>query len=226
MDFERIFYSARAKAEEWGIALTKAQLIIVLVLCSLLAGGALLLNARNRPAKVMVTEAAPKKPEATTGASGSTSAGYSKSNRPAEKVVVHVGGAVARPGVYEMPKGARVNDAVALAGGAQAEADLDAVNLASRLSDGQRIYIPKKGQPAPAVVGDEFGAGQADSPLDLNSATVEELDKLPGVGKVLAKRIVDYRASHGGFRSVEELQRVDGIGSRKFQELKDKVRVD
>lgn len=224
MHLEQIFYSARAKAEEWGIALTKAQLIVVLALCSLLAGGILFLNVRSRPARVMVTEAAPKKPEAAASPSKSSSAGSSKSNRPAEKVVVHVGGAVARPGVYELPKGARVNDAVALAG-AQAEANLDAVNLASKLSDGQRIYIPKKGQPAPAIVGDGSST-EGGFPLDLNSATAEDLDKLPGVGEVLAKRIVDYRTSHGGFRSVEELQRVDGIGSRKFQELKDKVKVD
>ncbi len=224
MALERIFCAAKGKAEKWGIAITKAQLVIVIALCALLAGGVFVLSARARPAKVLVTSAAPKKQETAAKASGSESVGSSKSNERAEKVVVHVGGAVSRPGVYELPKGARVNDAVASAGGAQAEANLDAVNLASRLSDGQRIYIPKKGQPAPVMA--DGSSSEADSPLDLNSATVEELDKLPGVGEVLAKRIVEYRTSHGGFRSVEELQRVDGIGSRKFQQLKGKVKVD
>ncbi|MCL5292169.1 MAG: ComEA family DNA-binding protein [Actinobacteria bacterium] len=212
MDIESLRFAIRDRIEDWGLGLTRAQLISITALVIILVAGILLLYSRSRPARVMVLNAAPKREETKA--------------RVVEKVVVHVSGSVARPGIYELPKGSRVNDAFTAAGQPLPEADLNSVNLASKLMDGQRVYLPKKGESAPAVQAGGSGGAAARLPLDLNTATIEELDKLPGVGEVLAKRIVNYRTAHGGFRRVEELQRVEGIGARKFENLKDQVRVE
>lgn len=134
------------------------------------------------------------------------------------QIVVDVGGRVRHPGLVTLPTGARVADAIAAAGGALRPGDLAAVNLAARVSDGQLLLV--------GVPGAANGAGTTDGssgPVDLNSATVDQLDALPGVGPVLAQRIVDWRQQHGGFRSVDELQQVPGIGARKFADLKSLV---
>jgi competence protein ComEA len=148
-------------------------------------------------------------------------------------VTVHVAGHVAHPGVYAVPAGARVADAVVAAGGAAADADLELLNLASRLSDGERVYVPAKGEVAPAVVvspaagGGAAGsqAGAAAGPVDLNTATAEQLEALPGVGPATSKAILAYRASHGRFRSVTELLEVPGIGPAKLEALRPLVKV-
>ncbi|MBM3146811.1 MAG: helix-hairpin-helix domain-containing protein [Actinobacteria bacterium] len=154
---------------------------------------------------------------------------------PAE-VVVDVCGAVVRPGVYRLSPEARVCDAVDLAGGATAKAELSAVNLAARLVDGQQIVIPEKGAPAGAGVtaatSDGGGAGGTDAVGDgstalvnLNTATLEQLDALSGVGPATAQKIIDFREANGGFSSVEQLLDVSGIGDAKFAALKDLVTV-
>jgi competence protein ComEA len=137
--------------------------------------------------------------------------------------VVHVAGAVRRPGVYRLRAGARVADAVRRAGGARRRADLGAVNLAAELQDGRQVLVPpraKAGAPAHA------GAAPAPGvPLDLNTATLEQLDELDGIGPATAQQIVSYREAHGGFGSVEELDQVPGIGETRLAALRDKVRV-
>jgi competence protein ComEA len=141
-------------------------------------------------------------------------------------VVVAVAGKVRRPGLVKLPTGSRVADAVAAAGGALPGVDLVSVNLARKLVDGEQIIV---GDPAPAVP----PAGAAPARLgptaggvvNLNAATVAELDALPGVGPVLAQRIVDYRTQHGPFSSVEQLREVSGIGSAKFANLRSRVTV-
>jgi len=138
-------------------------------------------------------------------------------------VVVDVGGRVRHPGLVTLPSGARVADAIAAAGGALRLSDLTTINLAARVSDGELLLVGVPGGGAGA--GADAGGGPASGPIDLNSASVDQLDALPGVGPVLAQRIVTWRQQHGGFHSVDELEQVPGIGARKFEDLKSLVAV-
>jgi competence protein ComEA len=140
------------------------------------------------------------------------------------RVTVHVAGAVHRPGVYRLAPGARVNDALRRAGGPRPRADLDAVNLAAKLEDGRQVLVPRRGAapagaqvPAGATVG--AAAAAPTQPVNLNTATLEQLDTLDGVGPGIAQRILDYRQQHGGFRRVEELGEVSGIGAKRLAAL-------
>ena len=141
-----------------------------------------------------------------------------------DEVVVHVAGAVVRPGIVSLPATARVVDAVAAAGGATVLADLAALNLARTVTDGERIEVPERGSPATGT-GSEAPPGgfDAEGRLDLNRATAQELETLPGIGPVLAQRIVEHRAAHGPFTSTGGLREVPGIGERSFQRLADLV---
>ena len=139
------------------------------------------------------------------------------------RVAVHVAGRVRHPGLVRLAAGSRVLDAVRAAGGTTPGADLDAVNLARKLVDGEQVRIPARGQAVAAPPAGVPG-GQAAGPLDLNTATAEQLDTLPGVGEVTAGRIVAYRSAHP-FTSVDELLEVPGIGERRFEQLKDLVTV-
>jgi competence protein ComEA len=146
----------------------------------------------------------------------------------AETLVVHVAGAVRRPGLVRLPAGARVADAVAAAGGAARNAELASVNLARPVVDGEQLVVLARGQgPAVAAPPPSGGsaAGPSGAPIDLNSATLEQLDTLPGVGPVLAQRILDWRAEHGRFGSTDELREVSGIGEATFADIKPLVRV-
>jgi len=145
-------------------------------------------------------------------------------------VVVHVAGAVVTPGVHELAAGARVLDAVRAAGGPDGDADLDGLNLASPLVDGQRVYVPVAGEVDPASVPSGAADGASapahpSGPLDLNTATAEQLESLPGVGPSTAAAIVDDRDRNGPFASVDDLDRVPGIGPTKLAALRDLVTV-
>jgi competence protein ComEA len=137
-------------------------------------------------------------------------------------VVVYVAGAVSSPGVYTLRTPARVTDALAAAGGPAAEADLDVVNLAATVRDGERIYVPKVGEVVPAVVaGDTISDGSVPTgPVDVNTATVDQLDVLPGVGPATAAAIVAYRDQHGPFQTVDQLGDVRGIGPSKLDAIR------
>jgi competence protein ComEA len=156
--------------------------------------------------------------------------------RPAptdEPLRVHVAGAVVRPGVYEMEENSRVEDAVEAAGGFVVEADKNALNLAAHLEDGERLDIPyvagfipdeesgfvviTEGTPSPLAGGDDL--------VDINTASVEELDKLPGIGATIAQRIVEYRETNGPFATIEDIINVPGIGTATFEEIKDLITV-
>jgi competence protein ComEA len=143
------------------------------------------------------------------------------STTEAAEVVVAVSGKVRRPGLVRLPAGARVADAVEAAGGAQPGADLTALNLARRVVDGELIPV---GVPPPPGTAATPGHGPPGK-VNLNTATLQELDSLPGVGPVLAQRILDHRESSGGFRSVGDLRNVDGIGASRFEDLKDLVTI-
>jgi competence protein ComEA len=136
-------------------------------------------------------------------------------------VVVDVAGAVRRPGVYRLPAGARVVDAIDRAGGPAAGAMLEAINRAARLTDGQQVSVPARG-PAGAPVG-VVGAVADEGPISLGSATVEQLDTIDGIGPVTAQKIVEYRDQHGGFSSVEQLDDVSGIGPATMESLRPRL---
>jgi competence protein ComEA len=139
----------------------------------------------------------------------------------AAKLVVHVAGAVRQPGLYELADGSRVSDAVARAGGATAKADTAAVNLAAPLADGIQVLIPSRvAGPAGAAAGAEGAPGRR---VSLSSATLAELDALPGVGPVTAQKILDHRAQHGGFSSVDDLDAISGIGPARIEQLRELV---
>jgi len=140
---------------------------------------------------------------------------------PSPKLVVHVAGAVRKPGLYRLSEGKRVADAVARAGGATAPADTAAINLAAPLADGMQVIVPRR-LPAPPGAAEPSAAGPAGR-VSLGSATVEQLDSLPGVGPVTAQKIVDYRAAHGGFRSVDDLDAIPGIGPARLEQLRELV---
>ncbi len=140
------------------------------------------------------------------------------------RVTVHVAGAVRRPGVYRLTAGARVDDALRSAGGPRGHADLAAVNLAAKLEDGRQVLVPERA-PSGAVAGaGPAGAatqatGAPAGPINLNTATLEQLDTLDGVGPGIAQRILDYREQHGGFSRVEEIGEVPGIGAKRLATL-------
>ena len=134
----------------------------------------------------------------------------------AAQLVVDVAGAVKHAGLYRLPQGSRIADAVARAGGATARAQLELVNLAAPLADGEQVLVPARG---PGVAGAAAGPSPT-APVDLNSATIEQLDALPGVGPVTAQKIVDYRQAHGPFRSVDELDAIPGIGPARIENLR------
>jgi competence protein ComEA len=141
----------------------------------------------------------------------------------AQRVTVHVAGAVRRPGLYRLAEGKRVADAVARAGGATAKADTAAINLAAPLADGIQVLVPSRVVVAAgsSAAGSSEAGSAAAGPVSLSSATVEQLDALPGVGPVTAQKIVDYRAEHGGFRSVDDLDAIPGIGPARIEQLRD-----
>ena len=184
---------------------SRRQALVVLgVLAVLLAVGSRLL-LRPAPAQqvapaVTSTEAAPP---------------------PEPRVFVDVVGAVRRPGLYRLPQSARIADALARAGGATQKADLEQVNLAAPLADGEQVVVPRKtaGGSAPASTSAGPGSPSA-GPVHLSTATLEQLDGLPGIGPVTAQKILDYRAQHGAFRSVEELDAVPGIGPARIDQLR------
>ncbi len=135
-------------------------------------------------------------------------------------LVVDVAGAVRRPGVYRMPAGSRVNDAVERAGGASGRAELEAVNLAARLADGQQVVVPERaaaGSPVAAAASGEEG------PISLGTATVEQLEEIQGIGPVTAGDIVKFRDEHGGLSSVEQLDQVAGIGPATMAALRERL---
>ena len=145
----------------------------------------------------------------------------------ATKVIAHIAGAVVTPGIVTLRDGQRVVDAIAAAGGARPDADLDQLNLAARVADGERIFVSVRG--APIVASSDGGAGESSSsgvksgPIHLNSATSSDLETLPGIGPSLASAIIKLRVERGGFRSVSDLRDVPGIGEARFSQLESSV---
>ena len=188
------------------LPLTRRQIVIAAaaVLAAIFVGSRLLFRAQ-----------APAAPPIPTAAARTTPAVRAA-------LVVDVVGAVRRPGLYHLPHGARVADALAQAGGATAKAQVELVNLAAPIADGEQIVVPRRGTGVAAGAG-SAAPGAMTGPVHLNTATLEQLDALPGVGPVTAQKILDYRQAHGAFASVEELDAVPGIGPARLAQLKELV---
>ncbi len=157
----------------------------------------------------------------TTTAPPTAGAAAASAGEPSGYLVVAISGRVLRPGLIRLPAGARVQDAIDAAGGVLPGTDLTMVNLARRVTDGELLVIGVT--PAPGDAGSAAGAPAGK--VNINSAGLSQLDTLPGIGPALAQRIIEYRTAHGGFRSVDELRKVEGIGDAKYAELKDRVTV-
>lgn len=158
-------------------------------------------------------------------ASEEAAASASEETAASGEVVVHVAGAVSTPGIYTLPADSRVDDAVRAAG-ATADADLSQLNLAQKLADGQKITVPAAGEtPAPADNTAPSDSSQSGALININTATLEELETLPSIGEVRAQAIIAYREEHGGFRTTDELMEVSGIGEKIFADISPHITV-
>jgi competence protein ComEA len=196
---------------------------VAAALVAVLLGARLLAAGGGDAAGVTVDPAG----DSTRGAGGA-GGGAARSGTRSAELLVQVAGEVARPGVYRVPAGARVTDAVGRAGGLTRRADQAGVNLVARVQDGQQVIVPRRGAAggaggAAAATGAAGATGGPATPVSLSSATVAQLDTLDGIGPTLAQRIVDYRQAHGGFSSVDQLNQVSGIGEKRFAALKKAV---
>jgi competence protein ComEA len=202
---------ARApEARDWrarladALAFRPAEMIALACLGTLVLGGATLAYVRSRPVAAAGAPAvlASQSPSATgTG-----------------RLTVHVAGEVRRPGVYSFDEGARIVDAVRAAGGFTRKADRTAVNLARLLVDGEQILVPRRA-PGGSAASTSTATGSTSDPININTATAAQLEELPGVGEVLAQRIIDYREQHGPFTKPEDLQNVSGIGPKTYEAI-------
>jgi len=155
---------------------------------------------------------------------------FIEENTESVKVAVHIGGAVRNPGLYYLDPSSRVADAIQSAGGPTADADLDAINLASRVTDGLKIVVPsrvnKENSMVAADSGQSSGTSESGGKININTASARELEELPGIGEVLAERIVSFRETNGPFKSIEEIKKVSGIGEKKFESIRDLIVVE
>jgi competence protein ComEA len=182
---------------------------LVLVMIGLLILAAVVaLSIRWRPTETIIIE--PPLPTATPG-----------------PIRVYVSGAVINADVYELPPDSIVQEAIAAAGGADGEADLETINLAKVLNDGDQVYVPRIGEaPTPAPQAEGGAAPVATGPINLNTATQAELETLPGIGPSIAGRIIEYREANGPFATIEDIQNVSGIGPAIFEDIKDLITVE
>lgn len=200
----------------WRVSRPAAAGLLAVALVA--AAGSAVVVLRGRPGVVQAPELVRAGRVVGTGAA----AGPTGAPVDGQQVVVSVAGRVRRPGLVRLPAGARVDDAIRAAGGATG--GLGLLNLARRLVDGEQVLVGVASGGAPGA-GGTSGPGGGGSLLDLNAATAEQLDGLPGIGPVLAQRIVDWRTEHGRFAGVEQLREVPGIGESKFRQLRAKVTV-
>ena len=202
-------------------AVSRPQLVAyALAALVVLAIGVRFMQGQARSATV----AAPAGAAAAAGAPG----GVRIEPRRATVALVHVAGAVRSPGVYRLREGERIQDAVRRAGGRRAGADLNAINLAAKVADGQQVVVPRRGAAGPAPVGGAAAGepgGPPQAPVSLNTATAEQLDTLDGVGPATASKILEYRRQHGGFRSIDDLGEIPGIGPKRLAALRGKVQL-
>ncbi len=221
-NLEEIVFLARDKLADSGLVIEGRQALAIALLLVLVIFGSVVLYLRAQPKPVTISKTE-SKPESKSKEKQSRD-----DNKDEKLYCVHVAGSVINPGVYRLKEGSRVIDAVNVAGGGSESADTGALNLAAKVFDGQKIYVPKKGEaPPPGEVLQGIGTGlETGGKINLNTATLEQLDSLPGVGQVTAAKIIEYRNKHGSFKRVDELKEIDGIGSKKFDQVKDRICVE
>jgi competence protein ComEA len=200
--------------------LSKQQRWVIIILVGALLSGTILLTVRhyssegNQNVQVIDLDNGEMENRAVT----------EDSRQETPKLYVHVCGQVRKPGVYQLPAGARVFQAVEAAGGATEEAEQSAINLAAHLNDGEQIYLPKKGEAVRTLRVDKKQKAQSAAkphwPLDLNQATAGQLDFVPGIGPAMAARIIEYREQNGAFASLDDLTHVSGIGEKKLAQFR------
>jgi competence protein ComEA len=189
--------------------LSRTQVITVISLLVLLVLGGYAAYSQSKPTAISVVE----------------SRGPKKGNQSPRMLTVHVAGAVNSPGLYRLPEGSRVDDALGKAAGPAEDAVLDNLNLAARLKDGEKVMVPRLVAAEEASTATSTGGEGASAPVNINTAGREKLEELPGVGPSLADRIIRYREKDGQFATVDELDNVEGIGPRKMESLKDLVTI-
>jgi len=219
--------SLTARAHAWvqwvGVARVATSAVVVL---AVMAGAYWLVKPPPATTESKLPYAQPT--TSSSIAASDTSSTVSSTTIGSGILVVHVAGAVQSPGVYRLAAGARVIDAVQAAGGVAADSNSDAINLAAMLADGERVYVPRVGEVPPAVVSGSPGSADSKTPsgpINLNTATADDLDTLPGVGPATAAAILSYRNENGPFASVDDLGEVRGIGAAKLDALRGLVTV-
>lgn len=203
-EYEKLIEKIRSESKEFS----RFQIVVIITLLLLIGAGAAFSYFRSRPREIEVNK---NKVEV--------------SNISKRKLVVHVAGEVMKPGVYQIDEGSRVADAIEAAGGARPEGNLNSLNLAARLKDGEKIMVTKNNEPSEVGAAEISGSSEGGSLINLNTAGVEEIEKLPGIGPELSKRIVEYREKAGQFSSVEELSNVEGIGKKRLDSIKGLVTI-
>ena len=213
-----------ARARSWIEWVGAGRLVASAVVVIAVVAGAYWLV---RPPPATTESKLPYAIPSTTATAVTSDTATSNTSLVATEMVVHVAGAVQASGVYRLVPGARVIDAVRAAGGLAADANSDAVNLAAPLTDGERVYVPRLGEVAPVLVAPSQGSGTSApaGPVNLNTATADELEALPGVGPATAATILAHREQHGPFASVDDLADVRGIGPAKLDALRGSVTV-
>ncbi len=218
----------KERIEERLGQMDRRELAGLLLIAMLVVAGAVFWYVRSLPSRVQISTVS--HPAFVTGpVAGPTPAATPS---PAE-VVVDVAGWVRHPGVFRFHQGDRVIDAIHRAGGAKEKADLQSINLAALLTDGEQIIVGRRGAsgsgPSSSGVtsgtGSTGSGGEAGQLVNLNTATLDELETLSGIGEVLGQRIIDYREQHGPFRTIEDLMNVSGIGDKRFADLKPYITV-
>jgi competence protein ComEA len=203
----------------WAPVPASAVILVAVLVVAVLAG-VFLRNTRD--SSLSIESSAGSATVDVVGAAPTSAAGVAPTPDPV--LVVDVVGRVHRPGIVRLPSGARVVDAVQAAGGTTKGAAVYRINLARPVVDGEQIFVPGKDDPLPSLPRTTSGSSE-DGPVDLNTATAADLEELPGIGPVLADRIVDWRTEHGRFTTVDELREVDGIGEKLMSRLRSLVRV-
>lgn len=228
-DFNGELFKTEKQINWQGWLANNARLVLPLLIGLLLVTAGFFFISSNQPQKgIEILEAEDN--QATSSAKQGS-------------VWVEVAGAVIKPGVYELPAGSRINDLLALAGGLSAEADRQwlelYLNRAQKLNDGVKIYVPRLGEAEksgivdglqPGVVAGEsgqkaFGVSLGSGLININTATQSELETLPGIGPAFAQRIIEYREAHSGFKNIEEIKQVSGIGEKTFEKMKEKITI-
>lgn len=219
------------RMDRWAEKLLGHKAVVVAILVAIAAASGLAMASFNSHSSGVSFERSDEASASDVRGSGDASPddeSSAKSSSAAE-VYVDVDGAVVRPGVYRLKEGARVSQAIDAAGGLTAEADVTGLNRASKITDGQKIYVPTVGeqQAAAAVGGAEsgaattLGAGSSSGLVNINTASAAELQTLSGIGPSMAQSIIDERTKNGAFASVDDLMRVSGIGEKKLAKIKD-----